>query len=744
MYLKSVELEGFKSFAKKTVLSFDSSVTAIVGPNGSGKSNVVEAFRFVLGEQSSKSMRSKTGADLIFKGSKTIQPYSRASVVISFDNKDKKFSFTSEENPIPLDFDEVIIEREVTKDGKNKYAINGTEVRLKDIVDILASVHVGSSGHHIISQGEADRVLSANTKERRHMIEDALGLKIYQIRIKESERKLEKTKLNMKEVQSLRRELLPHLTFLKKQVEKIEKAKELREILIEKYHDYFSHHTKILRLLDEKFQNDLITLKHQKEVLLSQIKQEELRRSGSLHDEFEITLKEISDSRLRNRYEIDELNIQIGRLEGKLALLSEKKEVISENKNIDKEIAFSFINDIESLLVLDWQTIEQAYSFKNNLKQLIDSFKTKINSNQFVEQKEIDTTLIREAENALHVLQEQRQKLQTNEETYRKTVSEIENKRKEKEQHNREKDEQYYNLLNELSKIEGFLIAGESELARLSSDKERLEEIKRNAVLLLGNDVLHVKECEVDPRSEKEQEILWKEIERLSFKLEDIGGGGGGDIISEYQQTVERDQFLSKELADLESGLVHLTHLIVDLRQTLDKEFKKGIENINKAFSDFFSTMFGGGTAFLSVVAEHKKVEEDEEEVKSDVDDNEYTFEQGIEIHVTLPHKKVKDLHMLSGGERSLTSIALLFAMSQVNPPPFLILDETDAALDEANSRRYGDMIERLSEYSQLIVVTHNRETMSRAGALYGVTVSSLGCSKLLSVKFDEATEYAK
>jgi chromosome segregation protein len=125
-------------------------------------------------------------------------------------------------------------------------------------------------------------------------------------------------------------------------------------------------------------------------------------------------------------------------------------------------------------------------------------------------------------------------------------------------------------------------------------------------------------------------------------------------------------------------------------------------------------------------------------------DGGELGFERGIEINVNLPHKKVRDLHMLSGGERSLTSIALLFAISQVNPPPFLVLDETDAALDEANSRKYGNMLENLSKYSQLIVVTHNRETMSRAQVLYGVTMDSLGLSKLLSIHLEDATAYAK
>jgi chromosome segregation protein len=118
--------------------------------------------------------------------------------------------------------------------------------------------------------------------------------------------------------------------------------------------------------------------------------------------------------------------------------------------------------------------------------------------------------------------------------------------------------------------------------------------------------------------------------------------------------------------------------------------------------------------------------------------------EEGLDIEVNLPKKKIKGLMMLSGGERALTSIALLFAISQVNPPPFIILDETDEALDEANSKKYGDMIAELSKYSQLILITHNRETMARAGTIYGVTMGMDGVSRLLSIQFDEAVKVAK
>src|SRR3989338_8625863 len=222
MLLKSVELSGFKSFAKKSAFQFTSAISAIVGPNGSGKSNVAEAFRFVLGEQSIKSLRGKRGEDLIWNGGKDAPRSNRADVKVIFDNS-RRF--------LNIDFDEVSIERVVNRDSSNEYFINGSQVRLKDIVELLAHAHIGSSGHHIISQGEADRILGSSMKERREMIEDALGLKIYQYKRQESERKLEKTLSNLVQVESLRREVAPHLRFLKKQVEKLERIEQLKENL---------------------------------------------------------------------------------------------------------------------------------------------------------------------------------------------------------------------------------------------------------------------------------------------------------------------------------------------------------------------------------------------------------------------------------------------------------------------------------------------------------------------------------
>ena len=288
--------------------------------------------------------------------------------------------------------------------------------------------------------------------------------------------------------------------------------------------------------------------------------------------------------------------------------------------------------------------------------------------------------------------------------------------------------------------------------------KSRLENFEREikeGVALIGEEILSYKnskvEEEIDTHKQEEQR---RKIERLKIKLEDAGLGGGAEVMKEFKEVSERDDFLGKEMEDLTKSIESLEKLIADLKEKIDKEFKEGVKKINVEFQKFFSLMFGGGTGSLSIILENKKRkkgehdldERDEENEREEIEEleEETPPEQGIEINVSLPHKKVKELHALSGGERSLTSIAILFAMSQVNPPPFLVLDETDAALDEANSRKYGDMLEKLSKHSQLIVVTHNRETMSRAGVLYGVTVGQDGASKLLSVKFEEATQIAK
>jgi chromosome segregation protein len=194
------------------------------------------------------------------------------------------------------------------------------------------------------------------------------------------------------------------------------------------------------------------------------------------------------------------------------------------------------------------------------------------------------------------------------------------------------------------------------------------------------------------------QEDRRRKIERIKIRLEDMGVESG-EVLKEHDEVVERDAFLAKELEDLARSRESLLAVMTELRAKIDGEFNMGIGKINSEFQKFFTLLFGGGNAGLELLKPVKKKDDlslslgDEDEpafAKAMAgEEGETETKSGVEINVSLPRKKTKGLAMLSGGERALTSIALLFAMSQVNPPPFLILDETDAALDEANSKKY-------------------------------------------------------
>src|SRR3989338_8025900 len=352
MRLKTLEINGFKSFPQKTILEFNNSIVCIVGPNGSGKSNVVEAIRYVLGEQSMKSMRGKTRSDLIFKGSKNLPKGTRATVTIYFSNPDKIFKLSNEtgEN-INLNYETISISRQVFPDGLNKYILNGTEVRMKDI--------------HNLSQDETDRILNANPKERREMVEDALGLKIYQYKIKESERKLERTENNMKEVTLKRRENAPHLNFLKKQIEKLEKSKQLKEELLTLYKWYLKNESIYLKSEKTSLENEKKKINSELSVLKSKIGDTEETDITTLGGGSE-KIRQLEQKLREIRSIKSELERKLGRIEGTIEVKEERNKYDSEEVMtspvelkkafeavvlaVDEALAKNNISEIKSIL----------------------------------------------------------------------------------------------------------------------------------------------------------------------------------------------------------------------------------------------------------------------------------------------------------------------------------------------------------------------------------------------------------
>lgn len=731
--LKRLEIAGFKSFARKTVLDFGSTTTAIVGPNGSGKSNVAEAFRFALGEQSMKSMRGKRSEDLLFAGSHTASRQNRAAVVIVFDNTKRIFP--------KYEFDEITVERAVFRDGASEYAINGSKVRLRDVQELLASANIGETGHHIISQGEADRILLAHPRERRAMLEDALGLKVFEFKKQEAIKKLEKTEENVREVEAVRRELIPHLKFLSKQVEKLERAEELMKELSELAKLYFHIEDNFLQSEETRLTTELADAKErlseaEKELKFFEEKNTTDAKGVELLDK--VRRAEAELEKIRN--ERTSLLRELGRVEGALDSAKRRSEHAQESPyvKVPREAVGTLKDEVVSQVeALSEESEPRAlFSALVGMRSTITVFFEKFGKG--------NDDVMPDEEHSLIKLTEERETLQKRDAEFETRIEEGKSKvlkaREAQfayEETGREERHRLLSLADTRAHQEGAVARLEGKLDELTLLKEESLRDKAEVAALVGRSALAPLEEAPQAEERKTQEERKRQLERLKIRVEEAGGTGE-DVRSEFKETSAREAFLLTELEDLKKSAEGLRTLISDLDVELNKTFKEGLSKVNTSFGEFFSLMFGGGGAKL-VLEELVRDEEDESE--EDVVD---VQKPGIEISVNLPKKRVQSLMQLSGGERALTSIALIFAMSQVNPPPFLILDETDAALDEANSRRYGDMIDNLAKKSQLIVITHNRETMGRAGILYGVTMGNDGVSKLLSVKFEEAQMVAK
>ena len=420
--------------------------------------------------------------------------------------------------------------------------------------------------------------------------------------------------------------------------------------------------------------------------------------------------------------------------------------------------------DFAEKVLGELETLDAA-SFKEKVQKLLSlarDFLTHINKGSGSASQSIE-----DLEEKKRTLEAELTDLQSREVRVVKSVEALRKKIENEKDASREAERELFAAMARRSELESLLVGLRGREELLVRERESFKSELAEAGALIGRTALEydtytprlpaqagdsagraLSQADMFDEPRGKQEERRRKLERMKIRLEETGMGNGNEILKEHKETIERDEFLARELTDLEASTEKLNHLIEELTETLETRFVNGINKINKEFDSFFKLMFGGGNAALTIVKDPVRVRPRVEAADlEDQDSNgmeDVEVEEGIDINVSLPHKRVKGLNMLSGGERALTSIALIFAMSQVNPPPFLILDETDAALDEANSRRYGDMIENLAKKSQLILITHNRETMSHAGVLYGVTMGNDGVSKLLSVNFEEAAAVAK
>lgn len=857
MYLEKLEIQGFKSFANPVELKFNRDLTAIVGPNGSGKSNTADAVRWVLGEQSSKTLRGKKADDVIFAGSDKKSRLGFAQVNLYLNNEDKSGG---------IDFDQIIITRKVDRKGDSEYLINNNKVRLFDVQMLLAKANFGQKTYSVIGQGMIDYILVSSAAERKEFFDEATGVKQFQIKKDQAINKLKNSKNNLKTTDQILQELEPRLRSLTRQASRLEKKEALEKELFTLQTNYYSFLSNdlgsSLAEVRKKFdlaQKEVSGLNQELIELQTALEKEE--KSSSRQENFQLLqgkliqvqnelnsltkektiLEGQADLRLMSSGQVDIvwLNSRLENLSNEInknkLLLTEKKTELKsgqEDLNLLEERRNKILSEFE---VLEKKLLSPAEDLS------ADELSEKLN-NIFQEQQKFEEALDGlSIESDVAPLRETCKKIT-------QSIRGLWDKLRQSNNGDRQKWQQEFNnllghkdnlvseisdartkialLANDVEKLEQEIASDTQELDKLKKDRENLlnksvnqEEIKVQSKELFdkiankqkevasteaevakfneaeeakkGNLVASQKkfrqvqfdfnqknndlnEIKVNlARLETRQEELIKEIEEeikdfVAIATEDINihetkeniqkikgqlhiiGGIDTVVIDEYKEVKERYEFLKEQTDDLNEAIGHLEKIIDDLDESIASQFDKSFKRINDLFSKYFKKLFNGGKAelILNVTEIKEEVKESEDGAEEDLDEDtkqetKTKKQYGIDIKATPPGKKLSSINMLSGGEKALTSIALVCAIIANNPSPFVVLDEVDAALDEANSIRFSEILQELSDRTQFVAITHNRATMHQAKIIYGVTMGDDGVSKLLSINFDEADEIA-
>ena len=333
MRLTKLEMQGFKSFAKKTELQFGSGITAVIGPNGSGKSNISDAVRWVLGEQSARALRGAKMEDVIFNGTQKRRPLGMAEVTLTFDNSD---------HSLPVDFDEVGVTRRVYRNGESEYAINGKNCRLKDVLELFRDTGIGRDGYSIISQGKVDEILSNKSADRRSALEEAAGVMRYRVRRTEAERKLENTQKNMERIGDILHELESRIGPLQEQRDKALRYQEAREELRRLEVNLFLHETEKSRAKIAELQATLDSVREK----LASVESEDTVLQEASH-ELEDRIRVLDDKMDEGQKRLLELLSQVESLQSEVklkqahreALEKERERLLSEADAQDREAA---------------------------------------------------------------------------------------------------------------------------------------------------------------------------------------------------------------------------------------------------------------------------------------------------------------------------------------------------------------------------------------------------------------------
>ena len=700
MNITKLEIFGFKSFAKKETVIFNSGITGIVGPNGCGKTNIVDAIRWVLGEQKTSRLRSSKMEDVIFNGASNVKPLGLCEVFLTIENN---------RGLLPIEFSEVEIGRRLYRSGESEYFINRNACRLKDISNLFIDTGLTSNAYSVIELNMIEQILSDKDDSRRNMFEEAAGVNKYKSQRRSA---LKKFDLNMRDLERID-DIIVEIDFqvraLDLQLKRFKRHEKLSLDLKGLEIELASARIKELDVIIEPLE----VLLKEKNKLLSKNTTKKKVNSVEFDNSRENYLKEKDSlSKLKSKVdlltenllkEIQEKNIQSS--QGVGILEDELQKKISELNKFDKD----YISIVSKSDVMKSLSTKSKENFKNknytvietdkkyeNLKASIEDYKNKIDS--YKKEKEFDfTKMDKSIKNIQDKINKNNIDLEKKENDVNKAFVKMESIRAKLDSENFSKDDLFYEIKNAEMKI------AESKLKK--------SQIKQNLIEKFGN---KVKIVNIDDYNISD--MIFR-VEKIKRSIENIGPINWS-VKDEFEEKNNRLTTLKEQRSDLIEAETNLKEAIKKIDKVARKQFIETFDSVKTNFEKMFTVFFGGGSGSL-------KLSDENDPLNSD-----------INILAQPPGKRNSSLKMLSAGEKSLTAIALLFSIYQYKPSPFCILDEIDAPLDDINIKKFTDVISEYSKSTQFIMVTHNKLTMESADCIYGVTAEKKGISKLMSIDF--------
>ena len=793
MQFKKVQLNGFKSFAEKTIFLIEKGLTGIVGPNGCGKSNIVEALRWCMGETSAKSMRGSGMEDVIFSGTSNKPSKNIAEVLIVLDNEEK-------DGPIQYkELDEVQIRRKIEKDKGSKFYINDREVRAKDAQMLFADLSTGAHSPSLISQGRIGALVTAKPADRRAILEEAAGISGLHARRHEAELRLNAADNNLKRADDLKRQKEKQLSSLQKQAEEATKYKiiseEIKKIEAGLYFlrlKDIDQEIKLENEINSEADNEVKKFNERLEVIEKNIKLETdkvnpIREKNietlSKVQRLNLELKSLDEENKRIDIEIEnvkkslktieedtdrEKSIVIDATSNEKRLGEEKKELIdidskyyetekksSEDLDYTKNKLRLEIEKIKELI--NSQKNDEAILALDNSKLIIESYAESYSKNQNIKNESIKRkqrigTIETEIESWKNLLINSEKMVNELSERKNKFLVQLKNLEKQPQSQAEKKGQISENLrLSEKDKQENQIIIDQID----------------NKIVELRNELDSTKESTIEIRERKassgatidgllkrKDDLIERVKTDLSLNENNLLEFSNLKNSEELPDSVAQEELLDAKKRDREKlGSVNLradeeTSLYIDEIKKMEKDRQDLVAAILK-LKESINELNQKGREKLLVAFE--KVNRRFNEVytklfnggsaRLELVDSEDPLDAGLEMLVSPPGKRLQSITLLSGGEQALTALSLVFAVFLTNPAPICVLDEVDAPLDDANVTRFCNLLEELTKITstKFIIVTHHALTMSKMDRLYGVTMAEKGISQLVAVDLQKA-----